>query len=80
MEEMEKEWGTRLAEEKAKAGDEDKKEDLIAKQLSAGAPYLTNLNEDPQLDRRVKYIITTDEVLTCGRRGKGATHKMKLGG
>jgi len=45
-----------------------------------GMPHLVNLNEDSSLDRKVVYEIKADMPLTCGRRAKDATHKMKLGG
>ena len=46
----------------------------------AGTPHLLNLNEDPQLDRKVTYNITADEPLVAGRRNKQADHKLQLGG
>jgi len=34
----------------------------------AGTPYLTNLNEDEQLNRKVFYYIKEDEPVTVGKR------------
>ena len=39
-----------------------------------------NLNEDPQLDRKVTYNINADEPLVAGRRNKQSDHKLQLGG
>jgi hypothetical protein len=46
----------------------------------AGKPHLVNLNEDPMLDRKVKYMILPEVPLTCGKRSKTSEHKIKLGG
>lgn len=32
------------------------------------------------LDRKVVYDISADAALTCGRRAKGSSHKLQLGG
>ena len=39
-----------------------------------------NLNDDPLLDRQVKYFITKGECLTCGRRNAKSNHKLQLSG
>lgn len=80
MEEMEGDWETKLkkAQEQALIDDElkDKEEEL----LKAGKPHLTNLNEDPMLDRKVKYMIMPEVPVICGKRSKDSTHVIKLGG
>ena len=49
--------------------------------MRSGTPHLVNLNEDPLLDRKVVYKIDDpDEPLTVGRRAKGSSHKLQLGG
>ena len=50
--------------------EEDPEEDFT------GKPHFTNLNEDPMLDRKVKYAISQDTALTAGRRNKNSTHKL----
>jgi hypothetical protein len=47
---------------------------------AAGLAHLVNLNEDPFLDRKVKYSIMEGEPLICARRNKKSLAKMQLGG
>jgi hypothetical protein len=70
MEEMNKSWEDKVAEQKARQEEEDRlrAEEEAAK--LAGTPHLVNLNEDPQLDRKVTYDIKEGEALTAGRRNK----------
>lgn len=76
MAEMEKSWEQKIAEQKEREAQEDKiLEDEKAAKL-AGTPHLMNLNEDPQLDRKVTYNIDANEPLIAGRRNKNADHKL----
>lgn len=77
---MEKSWDQKLAETRAKEEASEAKSLRQAQLQIDGMPHLVNLNEDPSLDRKVVYQIKEDIPLTCGRRAKDATHKMKLGG
>lgn len=80
MEEMNKSWEQKVAEQKARQEEEDRlREEEEAAKL-AGTPHLVNLNEDPQLDRKVTYDIKEGEPLTAGRRNKQSKHKLQLGG
>lgn len=47
---------------------------------AAGLAHLVNLNEDPFLDRKVKYNISEGDPLICARRNKNSEAKMQLGG
>lgn len=80
MEEMETSWESKLAKARAEEQEEEKKRLAEEQAKKDGAPHLVNLNEDPQLDRKVQYMITAEEPLTVGRRGKNCQHKLKLGG
>ena len=79
MANMEKSWEEKLAE--AKAAEETMMKEKEAEEAArqAGTPHLVNLNEDPMLDRKVFYDIST-EGITVGRRAKGSEHKIQLSG
>lgn len=80
MDEMEKSWEQRLKETKEAEKIEAVKRRQDEEVRLQGTPHLVNLNEDPFLDRKVVYDIQEQRPLTCGRRGKGVTHKLQLGG
>lgn len=80
MEEQSKSWEDKLAEAKAKFAEEEKAKAAQDSIVGSDRPHLLNLNEDPQLDRKVAYEILEGEELTCGRRKKGSNHKLQLGG
>jgi hypothetical protein len=80
MAEMSKSWEDKVAEQKARQEEEDKARAAEEAAKLAGTPHLVNLNEDPQLDRKVTYDIKDDEPLTAGRRNKQSKHKLQLGG
>ena len=80
MDEQNKSWEQKLAEAKAKMEEENKNKSAQDDVRTSGKPHLLNLNEDPQLDRKVAYAIEEGEELTCGRRKKGSDHKLQLGG
>lgn len=76
MEEQNKTWEEKLAEAKARFEEEEKAKKAQNDFRSSGLPYITNLNEDSQLDRKVAYEIKQGEELTCGRRKKGSSHRL----
>jgi hypothetical protein len=49
-----------------------KRQEESEKAIKDGVPYLVNLNEDPMLDRKVKYQISVEKPLTCGRRTRNS--------
>lgn len=78
--EMEGNFEDRLKAELEKREAEEEKLEKEEKAKKDGAPHLVNLNEDPQLDRMVQYMITPNCPLVCGRRAKGCTHGLQLSG
>jgi hypothetical protein len=78
MEEMQKSWEQKLAEAKAKEAEE----------LSANAgyekvkdlPHIINLNEDPQLDRKVYYDLAKADATHVGRKNGDPEPQVVLGG
>jgi hypothetical protein len=79
MANMEKSWEEKLAEAKAAEEEMMKAKNAEDAARQAGTPHLVNLNEDPMLDRKVFYDIDA-AGFTCGRRAKGAEHKLQLSG
>lgn len=72
MEEREKTWQQRLQEAQEKALEELKSSNL-------DVPNITNLNEDPQLDKMVAYDVS-DEKVYVGRKNGDPSPKIVLGG
>ena len=77
---MEKSWEDKMREAKERDAEEEKEREEEKAAKLQGTPHLVNLNEDPQLDRKVFYDIQPDQALTCGRRNKNASHKLQLAG
>ena len=48
-------------------------------QIDVKKPHLANLNQDPQLSRKVKYSIDQDEV-KVGKRGHSPANDIEIGG
>lgn len=78
MAEMEKSWEQKLLE--AKENEKQHESQQKADEIGVDQPHLVNLNEDPMLDRKVKYKISQEEPLFCGRRNKDSNYKLQLGG
>jgi len=78
MEEMQKSWEQKLAEAKAKEVEESASNALYAKIKSV--PHIVNLNEDPQLDRKVFYDLTKTENTHVGRKNGDPEPFVILGG
>jgi pSer/pThr/pTyr-binding forkhead associated (FHA) protein len=78
MEEMQKSWEQKLAEAKAKEAEEAASNAQYAKVKNV--PHIINLNEDPQLDRKVFYDMTKQEATFVGRKNGDPEPQVVLGG
>ena len=65
MEEMTKSWEQKLAEAKQKESDESASNSSYLK--IKDVPHIVNLNEDPQLDRKVFYDLQQEDTTYVGR-------------
>ena len=73
MEERDKTWAEKLKEAEEKSKGEEKK-------LNLSVPHITNLSEDPQLDKMVAYDVSSEEKVYVGRKNGVPTPKIILGG
>lgn len=80
MADMERSWEDKLADAKKAQEEDEKRMAEEARAQAEGKPHLLNLNEDPQLDRKVQYDIKPEEPLFCGRRNKASNFKLQLAG
>jgi hypothetical protein len=78
MEEMQKSWEQKLAEAKAKELEESASNPQYEK--VKGVPHIVNLNEDPQLDRKVFYDLTKSNGTRVGRKNGDPEPQVVLGG
>lgn len=77
MDEMQKSWETRLAEAKAlEAENVGQSYDKVKN----SAPHIVNLNEDPQLDRKVFYNLAERDQTQVGRKNAEPANQVVLGG
>lgn len=78
MEEMQKSWEQRLAEAKVKDSEESANNSQYDKVCKVA--HIVNLNEDPQLDRKVFYDLTKADSTHVGRRNGDPEPSVVLGG
>lgn len=78
MEEMQKSWEQKLAEAKAKEAEEQASNAGYEKVKKI--PHIVNLNEDPQLDRKVFYDLTKADAIYIGRKNGDPEPQVVLGG
>jgi hypothetical protein len=58
---------------------EAEEEELYAAKVDTSKPHISNLNEDPQLSRKINYPLQ-DEVSTIGRRNMEPANSIEIGG
>ncbi len=80
MEEMQKTWEQKLAEAKSKEAEQDSAQTDPYNKVKM-VPHLVNLNEDPQLDRKVFYSLSEHgDKLVVGRKNGEPSPQVVLGG
>ena len=80
MEEMQKTWEQKLAEAKSKEAEQSSAQTDPYNKVKM-VPHLVNLNEDPQLDRKVFYSLSEHgDKLVVGRKNGEPSPQVVLGG
>lgn len=68
MEEMEKSWEQKLAEQRHKEEEEEVKKREIEEAKQSGRPQILNLNEDGMLDRKIFVDLSKHTGAKVGRK------------